>query len=83
MFNAHQLTSSRALEMLESGEMSDCVIEVQEQQNGGQDKKVFYLVYFMLLSYYRQGKEQKGRHVNWPRDSILMGIVVARMINLK
>jgi hypothetical protein len=32
MFNAHQFTSSRALEMLESGEMSDCVIEVQEEQ---------------------------------------------------
>jgi hypothetical protein len=44
MFNAHQFTSSRALEMLESGEMSDCVIEVQEEQNGGQDKKVYYFI---------------------------------------
>jgi hypothetical protein len=44
MFNAHQLTSSRALEMLESGEMSDFVIEVQEEQNGGQEKKVFQFI---------------------------------------
>jgi hypothetical protein len=41
MFTTHQFTSSRALEMLESGEMSDCVIEVQEEQNNGQGKKVY------------------------------------------
>jgi hypothetical protein len=40
MFNIHQDTSNRALEILESGENYDCILVVQEEQNDGQKKKV-------------------------------------------
>jgi hypothetical protein len=65
MFNAHPLTSSRALEMLEMGEMSDCVIEVHEEQNGGQDKnkKVYFIIKVKRVS-------NAGC---WPSDLILIG----------
>jgi hypothetical protein len=58
--------------MLESGEMSDCVIEVQEEQNGGQQekKKVFYCILLYEITIIRVNNK-KG--VNWPSDPILMG----------
>jgi hypothetical protein len=41
---SHRANSIRALEMLESGENSDCQIVVEEEQNDGQKKKVNYMI---------------------------------------
>jgi hypothetical protein len=40
MFNIHQYTTNPALEILESGENSDCILVVEEEENDGQKKKV-------------------------------------------
>jgi hypothetical protein len=50
MSNDHhpQMNSVRAMEMLQSGEGADCVIEVvqqeQQQNEDGQEKKVYFIL---------------------------------------
>jgi hypothetical protein len=53
MSNNHQLTvNNRAMEMFQSGQGADCVIEVVQQIDGQQDpeKKVFFVFIAALFS---------------------------------